>query len=99
MFVTLTVSPLQSPSLHLSLTVHLSLSSHEWPSLVGSGTQQAFFISHFWHCGQLWEMPEEPGLPPQCQPALTIPTPGLATMTEPSSLTVAGPILTKWPRS
>src|SRR5262249_45109435 len=39
------------------------------------------------------------GLPDECQPPLMTPTPGSETITEPSSLTVPGPMLTNCPRS
>src|SRR5262245_55798888 len=81
--VTFTVSPLQLPLLHLSLTVHLSLSSQLVLFFAGSGTQQSF--SHFRQSSQRWVVPELAALPPQCQPALTMPTPGLATISAPSA--------------
>src|SRR6266545_3442659 len=45
--LTFTVSPLQTPLLHLSLTVHLSLSSQLEPFWPGSGLQQS--STHFLH--------------------------------------------------
>src|ERR1700687_1642225 len=62
-------------------------------SFASSWTQRK--PSHFRQYGQSWVAPVAAGSPQQCQPALTMPTPGLATTVEPSSLTVAGPMLTK----
>src|SRR5579862_8336090 len=59
-------------------------------SFASSWTQRA--PSHFRQYGQSWVAPVADGSPQQCQPALTMPTPGLATTEEPSSLTVAGPM-------
>src|SRR5258708_3804339 len=47
----------------------------------------------------VWAPPEVAGLPPQCQPPWTTPTPGSERNTEPSSLTLAVPMLTNIPRS
>src|SRR5207248_10707910 len=55
---------------------------------------QSLPSSHSWS-----HVPMPVGLPPQCQPAFRIPTPGSERMTLPSSLTVPVPMLTNSPRS
>src|ERR1700730_7136879 len=83
-------TPTHEPLMQVSPTVQGSRSSQPVP-VVGAQLTP----SHFEHCGHSLGVPKSAGLPPQCQPALTTPTPGLETITEPSSETVAGPMLTK----
>ena len=71
-----------------------------FPSSYGSESSAMQLLpEHFWQVGQVPALPVVLGSPPQCQPALSTPTPGSDLMTDPSSLTVAVPIATNDARS
>src|SRR5262245_35229599 len=70
--------------------------SHTWQLGMAVQPQSAPCCSH---SPQLWQQPAPPGAAPQCQPALTTPTPGFDVMVEPSAATVPHPMVTNSSRS